>query len=68
MPAQVRAEPSQVKFFPGSDGNCAITRGNHDFELFVLVLPKFLAMREQSLVLEMRVRIERTERETTTGT
>jgi hypothetical protein len=37
MPAKVRAEPSQIEFFPCSDGNRAIARGNHKVsELFVL--------------------------------
>ncbi len=35
MPTQIRAEPSQIKFFPGSNGNRVITRGSHVFELFV---------------------------------
>ncbi len=71
MPTEVRAEPSQIKFFPGSDGDRVITRGNHGFELLVLIFPKlrnFLPIREQALVFEMRVRIERTERETVTRT
>src|SRR5579862_3402775 len=41
------------------------------FELFDVVFPKvvnFLPIREQRLVLEMRVRIERTKRETTART
>jgi hypothetical protein len=40
MSTQVRAEPSEIKLFPSSDGNCVITRGNHGFELFVLAFPK----------------------------
>ena len=40
MPAEVRAEPGQIKFFPGSYGNRIITRGNHGSELFVVVFPK----------------------------
>jgi hypothetical protein len=69
MSTHVRTEPNQVKFFPGSNGNCVITRGNHAFELFVPGnLQNLLPICEQRLVLEMRVCIERTERETTTGT
>src|ERR1700723_2926044 len=71
MPAQVPAEPSQVKFFASSDGNCVITRGNHGFRTLRRCLSdvvNFLPISEQRLALEMRVRIERTERETTTRT
>jgi hypothetical protein len=69
VPTQVGAEPSQIEFFPGSDGDRVITRGNHYFELSAFVSPKlltFLPIREQGFVLDMWVRIERTERETVT--
>ncbi len=72
MPAQVCVEPGKIEFFACSYGTALSQEaimGSEFLCLYYSFAPvKFLPICEQALVLEMRVRVERAERETLTRT